>query len=261
MQPPPSIAFEPRRREPQPDGVRDDSLGDLRFRALLAEQDWAALPLAIRRRFSRRLADGATVVYAGTVIETRMSRVGWWLAQIVRPIGAPLPISRDGNVPSVVAVTEDMAGGGQVWTRLYARRAGFPQIIHSAKRFAGPTGLEEHVGFGVGMALTVHAVDAASAHVPAKWTPVRRQDHAPNGESRARSDAAGTERVLMFRSAGYFIQLLGRRIPLPRWLAPGALTVTHGELADGWFSFTLDLTHPRFGALIRQAAVFREAGT
>jgi len=127
----------------------------------------------------------------------------------------------------LVAVTEDMAGGGQVWTRLYARRAGFPQIIHSAKRFAGPTGLEEHVGFGIGMALTVHTVEAA----------------------------------LIFRSAGYFVQLLGRRIALPRWLSPGALTVTHGELSDGWFSFTLELVHPRFGALIRQTAVFREAGT
>ena len=226
---PPGIAFEPRSQPqlPHGDAARDESLGDLRFRALLSEADWAALPRAIRRRFSRRLADGATIVYAGTVIETRMSRAGWWLAQAVRPIGAPLPISRDGDVPSVVAVTEDLAGGGQVWTRLYARRAGFPQIIHSAKRFAGPTGLEEHVGFGVGMALTVHVVDAA----------------------------------LLFRSAGYFVQLLGRRVSLPRWLTPGALTVTHGELADGWFSFTLDLVHPRFGALIRQTAVFREAGT
>ena len=58
-----------------------------------------------------------------------------------------------------------------------------------------------------------------------------------------------------------FVEVLGRRISLPRWLAPGALTVTHGELGDGWFSFTLDLVHPRFGALIRQTAVFREAGT
>jgi hypothetical protein len=156
-----------------------------------------------------------------------MSRVGWWLAQALRPIGAPLPTSRDSDVASVVAVTEDLPGGGQVWTRLYARRAGFPQIIHSAKRFAGPTGIEEHVGFGIGMALTVHVADAA----------------------------------LVFRSAGYFVQLLGRRFPLPRWLSPGALTVTHGELVDGWFSFTLDLVHPRFGALIRQTAVFRETGT
>jgi Domain of unknown function (DUF4166) len=221
------IAFEPRPSAPLPrhDRQPDDSLGDLRFRALLSESDWAALPLAIRRRFSRRLADGGTVIYAGTVLETRMSRAGWWLAQAVRAIGAPLPISRDYDVPSVVAVTEAMAGGGQVWTRLYARRSGFPQIIHSAKRFAGPTGLEEYVGYGVGMALTVHVVDAA----------------------------------LVFRSAGYFVQLFGRRFRLPRWLSPGALAVTHGELPDGWFSFTLDLVHPRFGVLIRQAAVFREA--
>jgi hypothetical protein len=202
-------------------------LGDLRFRALLSDHDWEALPLAIRRRFSRRLADGGTIVYAGTVIETRMSRAGWWLAQAIRPIGGPLPVSRDRDVPAVVAVTEDMAGGGQVWTRLYARRAGFPQIVHSAKRFAGPTGLEEYVGYGVGMALTVHVVD----------------------------------RTLVFRSAGYFMQILGRRFVLPAWLGPGALTVTHGEWPDGWFSFTLDLTHPRFGALIRQTAIFREADT
>jgi hypothetical protein len=230
---PTSTAPEPRTdlRAPAARSEPDDHLGDLRFRALMSGSDWAALPLAVRRRFSRRLAGGATIVYAGTVVETRMSRAGWWLAQAVRPIGAPLPLSRDRDVPAVVAVTEDMAGGGQgegqVWTRLYARRAGFPQIIHSAKRFAGPTGLEEHVGFGVGMALTVHTSDAA----------------------------------LVFRSAGYFIRLFRRRVPLPRWLSPGVLTVTHAALPDGWFSFTLDLVHPRFGALIRQVAVFREAGT
>src|SRR5262245_5649821 len=103
------ITFEPRTRQPQAERRRDEPLGDLRFRALISDHDWAALPPAIRRRFSRRLAAGATIVYAGTVVETRMSRAGWWLAQGLRPIGAPLPISRDGNVPSVVAVTEDMA--------------------------------------------------------------------------------------------------------------------------------------------------------
>jgi hypothetical protein len=202
----------------------DSALGDLRFRALLSDADWAALPIAIRRRFSKRLAGGNTVVYAGTVTETRMSRAGWWLAQAMRLVGAPLPLSRDRDVPAVVTVTEDMSGGGQVWTRLYARRTSFPQVIHSAKRFAGPTGLEEYVGRGVGMALTVRVIDG----------------------------------TLVFLSAGYFVQLLGRRVALPAWLAPGALTVTHGELGDGRFSFTLDLVHSRFGALIRQTAAFRE---
>jgi hypothetical protein len=36
---------------------------------------------------------------------------------------------------------------------------------------------------------------AGLAHVPAKWTPVRRQEHAPNKDSGARSDSEGTERA------------------------------------------------------------------
>ncbi len=224
---PPSIASEVWREAPSGDDAAERSLGDLRFRALLSDRDWDALPAAIRQRFSRRLADGGTIVYAGRVTETRMSRLGWWLAQAVRPIGGPLPITCEEDIAAVVAVTEDMVGGGQVWTRVYAGRSGFPHIIHSAKRFAGRTGLEEHVGGGVGMALTVHVVDAA----------------------------------LVFRSAGYFIHLLGRPVALLAWLSPGMLAVTHAALADGAFRFTLDLHHPRFGGLIRQTAVFREAGT
>src|SRR5262245_36294612 len=124
-------------------------LGDLRFRNLLPERDWAALPKAIRRRFSKRLADGNTAIYAGEVLETWMSGAGWLLVQVLRLIGAPLPTDRSVHVPSVVSVTEDMTTGGQIWTRLYARRDGFPQVVHSSKRFAGPTGLEEYVGFGI----------------------------------------------------------------------------------------------------------------
>ena len=35
------------------------------------------------------------------------------------------------------------------------------------------------------------------AHIPAKWTPVRRQEYAPNNEARARSDSVRTERALV----------------------------------------------------------------
>jgi hypothetical protein len=199
-------------------------LGDLRFRALMSEPQWNSLPPSIRRRFSKRLAAGATVVYAGEVLETWMSRAGWWAAQAARLVGGPLPLARAAHVPSVVAVTEDKAGGGQVWTRLYARRSGFPQVVHSAKRFAGPTGLEEYVGRGVGMTLAVDARDGA----------------------------------LIFRSRDYFFETFGLRVRLPRWLCPGALTVTHAELPDQKFSFTLQIIHPRFGLLIRQMAIYRE---
>jgi hypothetical protein len=205
----------------------DGSLGDLRFRALLSNEDWASLPLPVRQRFSKRLAGGRTIVYAGEVLETRMSGAGWCLAQLARLIGGPLPASREANVPAVVIVTEDMATGGQIWTRLYTRRDGFPQIIHSSKRFAGSTGIEEYLGRGFGMALRVGVHDGA----------------------------------LVFRSDSYFFKLFGKRFRLPAWLSPGMMTVTHTEQGDGRFEFTLEVNHPRLGALIRQSAVFRESAS
>lgn len=198
---------------------------DLRFRALIPDADWARLPPAVRRRFTKRLGPGASAVYVGQVVETRMSVAGWLLAQAACLVGAPLPTSRTEGVASVVSVTEDARGGGQIWTRLYARPCGFPQMIHSAKRFAGPTGLEEHVGAGLGMALRVAVEDGA----------------------------------LAFRARFYFLDLFGLRLHLPAWLSPGALTVTHAETDEGGFRFTLDLRHPWFGPLIRQDAVFRDS--
>jgi hypothetical protein len=124
----------------------DKLLDDHRFRALLSDDDWGRLPLAIWRRFSKRYADGKTVVYVGEVVQAEFSRAGWWLAQLARLIGGPLPTGADCHVPAIVTVTEDAASGGQIWTRIYARRDGFPQVIHSAKRFCGPTGLEDMSG-------------------------------------------------------------------------------------------------------------------
>jgi hypothetical protein len=96
--------------------------------------------------------------------------------------------------------------------------------VHSCKRFAGPTGLEEYVGRGVGMTLTVAARAGA----------------------------------LIFRSKDYFVELFGRRFRLPAGLTPGVTVVTHAELPDGRFAFTLQVIHPRLGLLIRQMAMFRE---
>jgi hypothetical protein len=201
-----------------------ETLGDLRFRNLLSAEEWNALPPAIRKRFSHRLAPGETVVYVGETVDIRMNFAGRMLAQIARLIGAPLPRSTACCGPSVVAVSEDETTGGQMWTRLYARAGKFPQVIRSAKLFGGPTGLEEYVGCGVGMALNV----------------------------RVRGG------VLQFCSAGYFIRLGGRRIALPRWCTPGALTVSHAEADGGCFTFTLDIVHPLFGTIIWQTAIFRE---
>ena len=202
---------------------------DLRFRALIPERDWASLPPAVRRRFGKRLARGTSAVYVGQVVASRCSALGWLVAQAARLIGGPLPLEHGLGRASVVTVAEDPDGGGQVWTRLYARASGFPQVIHSAKRFAGPTGLEEHVGAGIGMTLTVAVVDGA----------------------------------LRFRSERYFVGCLGRRVGRAGGLPPGRRTggppPAGGGGRPGAFRFTLDIRHPWFGLLIRQEVVFHDA--
>jgi hypothetical protein len=203
------------------------ALGDLRFRKLLAKEEWDALPAAVRRRFTKRLSGGKTAVYVGEVLETRLTLAGCVWAFLARLIGGPLPTSRDAHVPSVVTVTEDFVTGAQMWTRLYARRRGFPQVIRSSKQFSGATGLEECVGGGVGMALDVSVEDEA----------------------------------LTFRSAGYFLKVASLRMAIPWWLTPGAMTIAHREIGEGRFTFTLDVVHPLFGTIIHQVAAFKEAGS
>jgi len=210
------IAALARRSEPAPT--------DLRFRALVGGAAWSGLPARVRARFSRRLAAGSAVTYVGEVTESRRNLVGALIAQACRVIGAPLPLDDEVGAAAVVTVTEDVATGDQFWTRMYGRRRGFPQVIQSSKRFAGPTGLEEYLGAGFGIALSVSVDD----------------------------------RALCFRSHHYFLALAGWRLRLPAWLAPGALTISHIDRGGGWFAFVLALRHPLFGEVVHQTGLFRE---
>lgn len=209
---------------PEPFGEAD--LADFRFARLLGGVGWSALPQAVRARFSKRYAPGKAVSYAGVIGHCRMSRAGWCLAQLARLVGAPLPLDRGGGLAAVVTVTEHGPSGGQVWTRVYARRSGFPQVIHSAKMFTGPTGLEEYLGLGFGLALTV----------------------------RAEPDR------IVFLSDHYFLRLARLRLRLPRWLAPGQLRIDHIDHGHGAFAFVLDLQHPWLGELIHQHGEFHDRG-
>ena len=200
------------------------AIEDIRFRTLAGVQAWSRLPAAVRARFERHIGPGATILYAGEVVECRMSRCGRLLCQLVRLVGAPLPLSSDTFVPAAVSVTEDAASGGQFWTRVYGRRRGFPQVIHSSKRFAGPTGLEEYIGGGVGIALRLEVEDGA----------------------------------LHFLSDHYFLKLGPARLRLPRWLSPGRMRVSHIDCGHGSFAFVLSLVHPLLGELVRQTAMFEE---
>ncbi len=202
----------------------DGEVADLRFRSLVGEEAWGRLPEAVRRRFAKRLADGETVVYEGHVARTELTRAGRVVAFLARAIGGPLPTIRGATGPAVVVVREDTGLGGQSWTRIYARPGSFPQVVHSAKRFCGPTGLEEYVGCGVGMTLDVSVIDGA----------------------------------LVFRSRGYFLEIGRWRLRFPRVLEPGVMEIVHRDERDGEFSFRLTLTHALLGRLVHQLAYFRD---
>lgn len=204
--------------------VAEAPLADLRFARLLGAEGWARLPQAVRARFAKRYAPGRSVSYAGQISLCRISPAGWLLAQACRLIGAPLPLTRGAGQAAVVTLTEHGPSHGQVWTRVYARADGFPQVIHSAKMFTGPTGLEEYLGLGLGVALRVEALDEA----------------------------------LRFRSDHYFLRLGKLRLRLPRWLAPGALTIDHIDRGHGAFAFVLHLQHRLLGELIHQHGEFHD---
>jgi hypothetical protein len=183
------------------------------------------LPEAVRRRFSCRSAPGDAHVYAGHIIETRMTAYGWLLAQLLRFIGAPLPLELDNKgAAAVVTVAERPDGRGQFWTREYVRSRGFPQVIHSTKQFSGETGLEETVGGGVTMSLRLD---------------VRRN-------------------ALFFLSDRFFLKLGKLRIPIPGSILLGRIAVGHIDLGHGAFEFTLEIIHPLLGRIVHQRALFTD---
>ncbi len=178
----------------------------------------------MQRRFGRALAPGESVIYAGEVVSTELSPAGWLWAQLLRCIGGPLPLKALTHAASTVVVTAD-AADTQCWTRIYHEAGRLPQVIRSMKSFSGPTGLEELVGGGLGMALSV-GVEA---------------------------------RALVFRSAGYHWRCGRLQLRIPHWLTPGRMEIRHREEHAGHFSFTLTVVHPFCGRILHQVASFRDA--
>lgn len=212
---PPSAATRPAR----------ETLADRRFETIMGREAWLRLPSAVRQRFSVKPAPGSQRIFAGTILDTRLSLIGRVLAHAARLAGGPLPFSHGATGPTTVIVTEDASLGGQIWTRVYARPGNFPQTINSAKRLFGTSQLEEYLGFGLVMRLRLAAEDGA----------------------------------LVFQSAGYYLVLGRHRIRLPDWLSPGRCTVTHRASGPERFTFTLALDHPWAGRLAWQSAEFVEA--
>ena len=132
------------------------------FRACWAPERWSALPAAVRAPLRRKITAGRLRHLCRRGRRNAGSaRLGWLLANLARLVGAPLPLApRYRAFPRCVSVTEDIAGGGQFWTRQYGRArrlsAGDPQ--RQALRRARP-GSRNISGLGIGIALRLAAED------------------------------------------------------------------------------------------------------
>ena len=218
-------------RNPKTNPNQNNPVGDLRFRKLFTDTQWKKLPLKVRARFGRRVEIGEALIYRGHVEFNHVNRWGRALNAMLRLIGAPLPLdTQNAGAAAIVTVTE-APDGGQIWMRQYARQdtdRPFPQIIQSAKRFTGATGIEEHIGGGIGMSL-IPLVEG---------------------------------RELVFRAQDIFWDVPGPwkklRLTLPRWLGPKVLRAGHEEVANGEFVFTLRLEHKWFGKMLDQRVWFQD---
>jgi len=219
-----SATFNYKNGDKFPADCKEEQSQDIHFRRLLGEKDWQNLPQAVRSRFSKYLYPGKALIYRGVLTEIRESKMGKILAQLCRLVGGPLPLGLEKNMSATVLVSEDAKHKGQIWTRIYEKKTGFPQVISSSKRFQGDTGLVEYLGFGIHMALTV------------------------------RGDAKG----LYFHSKRYFLKLFGLTLNIPEILSPGVLSISHIEKGGGEFDFILALRHSVFSELIYQEIRFKD---
>jgi len=195
------------------------------YRTLLGER-WWSLPAATRARFETHYAR-----YAGT-ITLRATAAGRWVARACKLVGSPLPPPCTHPLAAAVRVEPDETTGGSRWTRCYD----FPRkrvSVASVKALDASGELVERLSCGLRMRLKLDVRDEA----------------------------------LCFDSAGYYVEcegfvLSGRRrcawrMDLPSWFLPGRTCVTHHDLGDDCFRFTMTIHHELLGELFHHDGVFR----
>jgi hypothetical protein len=191
---------------------------------LIGRSAWERLPKAVRDRFAH---SESTVDYLGEFEVVRASRLGKVVAWACQLIGSPVVPRTGRNVPAVVHVSP--SGQGVEWRREYRWPDHPPYVVRSTKVIGDDAILVEELPARLRMSLTVF-------------------------------EKGG---VLHFVSKAYYFEFAfpwtqGRmRIGLPPALSPGITHVQHIDGVDGWFRFTMTVTHPLFGELFYQTGQFQ----
>lgn len=197
------------------------------LKGVLGEASWERLPRAVQKRFAH---PAVAVDYVGSFDIVRASSFGRLLARLCRLIGTPVVPRTGMHVPAVVHVGP--SGDGVAWDREYRWPDSTASLVCSTKVIGTDGGLIEKLPAGLCMPLDAY-------------------------------ERAG---ILHFVSRGYYFELgnhsKGRTLKLwlPSWLSPGTTRVDHIDEKDGWFRFTMTVTHPVFGEVFYQTGRFHAAG-
>lgn len=192
------------------------------LQAVLGDAAWTRLPEAVRARF----ADAHAVDYVGEFEIVRASVLGRIIAWTCQIIGTPVVPRTGHNVPAIVRVGPSRRG--VEWRREYRWPGHSPCLVRSTKVIGADGTLVEELPARLCMSLDVY-------------------------------EEAGT---LHFVSRTYYfdIPVPGARrrvrLVLPVWLSPGTTHVEHIDQGEGWFRFTMTVTHPLFGEMFYQTGRF-----
>ncbi|HTE42452.1 MAG TPA: DUF4166 domain-containing protein [Steroidobacteraceae bacterium] len=195
-------------------------VGHPSVRRVLGEVAWKRLPTLVRARFADDVIEAR---YEGAFDVVRANLPGRCLALLCRLIKTPIAPGMGLNVPATVKVYAN-AARGMVWERTY--------------RFPAETCVVS----------SIKQLDAAGQFVEALPAGLRMP-----------LDVFEREGVLHFVSRGYFFDWVGVHLPVPDALPPGVTHVEHRDEGDGWFRFTMTVTHKWFGEVYFQTGRFRDA--
>lgn len=208
---------------------------------LLGDVAWRRLPPAVRTRFGEPVQK---VDYVGEFDVVRASIIGRVIALLCKAIGTPV-VPRTGlRVPAIIHVGP--VDRGASWLREYRWPNGHACRVHSTKVIGADGTLTEELPAGLRMPLSVYQRRGV-LHFVGKGYYFEFRIPWSSGRlafGPGLTDARGKFRLI---------------IPLPTWLSPGTTHVEHADESNGWFRFTMTVTHPLFGEVFYQTGRFRAA--
>jgi hypothetical protein len=214
---------------------------------LLGDVAWRRLPPAVRTRFGEPVQK---VDYVGEFDVVRASIIGRVIALLCKAIGTPV-VPRTGlRVPAIIHVGP--VDRGASWLREYRWPDGRACRVHSTKVIGADGTLTEELPAGLRMPLSVYQRRGV-LHFVSKGYYFEFKIRWGLGSSWGWGSESGSG------SGGGSSRVARLKIPLPAWLFPGTTHVEHADESNGWFRFTMTVTHPLFGEVFYQTGRFRAA--